>query len=387
MGSVHKSRNSKYWHGSFWHQGKQVYRSTGQTDKGKALQVVLAWEQAVKGPMDSPEQARRVMADLLSKVLGAGKGRMSCRDYAARWLAEIEATVAPATKSFYKGTLEAWLTWMGERALRPLDAVQREDIVAWRTAEAQRVTARTANNRMKAVRALFKAAVLEGYAAENPTLGLKPVKVARKEKRKRRPFTRGELAKVMVVADETWRLLILAGLQTGQRLGDLVRMEWGELDLGRAVWSVTTGKTGHALRIPLSGELVRSLQERAGAGSNTGPVFPELLQMVERSRGYIGGVSKQFAHLLWQAGLRCHTPYGQGEKKKDDRREQHELSFHSLRHTARTWLEEAGQPKAVIDALIGHEGDTGRIYTTVSEDALRKAAWELAAGWAGGAGA
>jgi len=56
-----------------------------------------------------------------------------------------------------------------------------------------------------------------------------------------------------------------------------------------------------------------------------------------------------------------------------------ELSFHSLRHTARTWLEEAGQPKAVIDALIGHEGDTGKIYTTVGEDALRSAAAALAA--------
>jgi len=60
-----------------------------------------------------------------------------------------------------------------------------------------------------------------------------------------------------------------------------------------------------------------------------------------------------------------------------DRREQQELSFHCLRHTARTLLEEAGQPKAVIDALLGHEGDTGRIYTTVGEAALRVAAETL----------
>jgi len=101
---------------------------------------------------------------------------------------------------------------------------------------------------------------------------------------------------------------------------------------------------------------------------------------IERSQGAIGGVSKQFAHLLWQAKLRKHTPFGQGKKTgDDDRREQHELSYHSLRHTARTWLEEAGQPKAVIDALIGHEGDTGKIYTTVGEDAMRSAAGVLGA--------
>ena len=99
----------------------------------------------------------------------------------------------------------------------------------------------------------------------------------------------------------------------------------------------------------------------------------------EPTHGAIGGVSKQFAHLLWKAKLRRHTPFGQGKKTgDDDRRQQQELSFHSLRHTARTWLEEAGQPKAVIDALIGHEGDTGKIYTTVGEDALRTAAAALA---------
>ncbi len=150
---------------------------------------------------------------------------------------------------------------------------------------------------------------------------------------------------------------------------------------------MTAGKTGHKLRIPLSGELVGLLRgRRAGADSSATCVFPQLVEQIGRARGYIGGVSKAFAHLLWQAGLRGHTPYGSGQEAgraggiggKDGRRVQHELSFHSLRHTARTWLEEAGQPKAVIDALIGHEGDTGRIYTTVGEEALRVAAEALA---------
>ncbi|MBP7951467.1 MAG: transposase, partial [Verrucomicrobiales bacterium] len=83
--------------------------------------------------------------------------------------------------------------------------------------------------------------------------------------------------------------------------------------------------------------------------------------------------------LFFEGKLRKHTPFGQGKKTgDDDRREQHELRFHSLRHTARTWLEAAGQPKAAIDAIIGHEGDTGKIYTSVGEDALRSAAAALA---------
>ena len=84
--------------------------------------------------------------------------------------------------------------------------------------------------------------------------------------------------------------------------------------------------------------------------------------------GTIGPVSTAFADLLWKAGLRSHSAYdriAKGGRKAaavasgDDRRKQQELSFHSLRHTARTWLEECGQPKAVIDAFVGHSGDMG----------------------------
>lgn len=383
MASVHRVKTSRFWFGSFYKpDGGRVFRSTKQTDEEAALRVTMEWERIARGELPaSAEQARRVLADIVAVAVGTAEIRMTCAEYVQRWLASQKGTVADSTYAFYKGALDAWVKWLGPRALRPLDGIQRADIERWRTAESERVRAKTANHRLKAVRALFKGAVRERFATVDPTEGLKVLRTPAKEKRKRRPFTRGELARVLSVCDETWTLMTLAGLETGQRLGDIARMEWGELDLERAAWSVTTGKTGHALRIPLSVELVGLLKDRVGSdAASPHQVFPELVAQIERSRGYIGGVSKQFAHVLWLAGLRAHSPFGQGKKRSDDdRREQHELSFHSLRHTARTWLEEAGQPKAVIDALIGHEGDTGRIYTTVGEDALRAAAAALAA--------
>lgn len=102
------------------------------------------------------------------------------------------------------------------------------------------------------------------------------------------------------------------------------------------------------------------------------------------AKGEVGALSNAFGELLYQAGLRNYRPHDgkagcqkAGNAQVNDRRLTHEISFHSLRHSARTWLEEAGQPKAVIDALIGHEGDTGEIYTTVGDDALRDAAGVL----------
>ena len=74
MASVHIRKESKFWRGTFWHEGKQVYHSAGQTEQAKALQVVLAWQEAVKGPVETQEQARKVMEDLLQKVLGQSPG-------------------------------------------------------------------------------------------------------------------------------------------------------------------------------------------------------------------------------------------------------------------------------------------------------------------------
>jgi integrase len=356
-------------------------------DKGEALRLAMEWERLAKGPAPSSlEQARRVTAELVGRLMGAEVvARVSCRAYAEQWLVALKGSVADSTLTFYSGALNAWLAWLGPRAEGPLDGVELGDVVAWRAEELKRVRGKTATHRVKVVRAMFREAVARGYLRKDPTDGLRALKKDRggPEERKRRPFTREELGRVLAVCDPDWRLLVRLGLVTGQRLGDLIRMDWAQLDLGAGLWVLTTGKTAKRLVVPLPEDVVRDLAERCGRAVQ-GPVFPELVAEVEAAKGYVGSVSKAFAHALWLAGLRAVNPYGRQPKRREDdagaTREQHELSFHSLRHTARTWLEEAGQPKAVIDALIGHSGDTGKIYTTVGLDALRAAAAVLGAG-------
>lgn len=390
MGSVHKSKNSKFWHGSFWHNGKQVYRSTGKLNKAEALQVVLAWEQAVKGPLENVEQARRVMADLLSKVTGATNVRITCRGFVQQWIEGQTGTVSADTLEFYRSTLKAWLEWLGPKADKPLDAVTRGDMVAFRAAEGQRVSTATANHRVKAVRQLFRAAVAEGCLTANPADGLKSLRKARKQKQVKRPFTLAELRELEAVMDEEWQLISLVGLYTGQRLGDVLRLRKDEFDAAAGALKIETGKVGLKLWIPIPAELSGKLEAWCTKNRVREWIFAQQVGMMDgRKTGKTGPASKRFAHWLWKAGLRGHSPFGSGQKERrrgatdaedsgDDRRQTQELSFHSLRHTARTLLEEAGQPKAVIDAFIGHEGETGKIYTTVGESALRGAAEALA---------
>ena len=381
MASVHKSKKSRFWHGSVWIDGRQVFRSTGETDKSRALAVAMAWEAAAKGPkIEGVGQARRVLEDLLRRVHGSDvRTSVPVREYVGGWLRDQAGAVADSTLAFYRGALQGWLEWLGPRAEQGIDLIGREDVAAWRETEMSRVRAKTVAQRIKALRAVMRAALRDGMIAADPTDGVRAPKAPARERKVRRPFTREEIERVLGLADGDWRLMIQLGLQTGQRLGDLVRMDWRDLDLARGVWDLTAGKTDRRVLVPLGEGVLAELQARGPRPA--GAVFPQLVAEVERSRGYVGGISKRFAHLLHQAGLRTHSPYGENRKRvaKGDRREQQELSFHSLRHTARTWLEEAGQPKAVIDAYVGHSGDMGRQYTTVGMEALRAAAAVLGA--------
>jgi len=391
MGSVHKTKRSRFWMGAFWHNGKQTFRSTGKEEKAAALQVVLAWEQAVKGPVENIEQARRVMADLLSKVVGDVKVRITCRDYVQRWLDAQRGTVAGDTFEFYRSTLKSWLDWLGPRAERPLDLITRDDMVAFRTAESKRVTATTANHRVKALRQLFKAAMADGGLSANPADGVRTLRKEHKTKKIRRPFTMEELRQLTAVMDEEWQLITWLGLYTGQRLGDVLSLRRDEIDASKNAVKIVTGKVGLHLWIPLPGDLTEKLLAWWTKNGGGEFIFQRWVDaMAKRTSGKTGKASDRFSHWLWLAGLRDQSPFVAGRKSArrrkeasaetdmSDRREQHALSFHSLRHTARTLLEEAGQPKAVIDAFIGHEGETGRIYTTVGEAALRQAAEALA---------
>ena len=382
MASVHLRRGSRFWHALIsLPEGRRIFRSTGMTEKRDALRIAEEWERLAKGRAEEPmDQVRRVTEDIVAMAVGRRvRSSMGVAEYVERWLGEQQGVVAAGTLSFYRGALEGWLRWLGPRAEQGLDRLTREDVVAWRAAELERVRPKTVAQRMKAVRAVLRAAMRDGYISTDPTDGVRAPKIDAGERKVRRPFTREEIERVLGLADGDWRLMIQLGLQTGQRLGDLVRMDWRDLDLVRGIWTLTAGKTGRRVLVPLGKGVVEGLQARGPRPA--GDVFPQLVAEVERSRGYVGGLSKRFAHLLHLAGLRTHSPYGDDRKRvgSDDRREQQELSFHSLRHTARSWLEEAGQPKAVIDAYVGHSGDMGRQYTTVGMEALRAAAAVLGA--------
>jgi integrase len=183
---------------------------------------------------------------------------------------------------------------------------------------------------------------------------------------------------VFDVASAEWQSLIKFGLYTGQRLGDLAALTWAQIDLQREEIRIITRKTGKPLLIPMSDPLREHILSLPAADHPRSPVHPNAYQILHTQHGRVGTLSNQFSKLLADAGLRKphnHQNRGIGRSGK---RDQHELSFHSLRHTAVSLLKDAGIPDAVVQALVGHESAAmSARYTHVGRESLAKAAKSL----------
>ena len=57
-------------------------------------------------------------------------------------------------------------------------------------------------------------------------------------------------------ATSEWEGMILFGLYTGQRLGDLATLRWNHIDLQREELRLQTNKTGRSVTIPLAAPLL-----------------------------------------------------------------------------------------------------------------------------------
>jgi integrase len=286
-------------------------------------------------------------------------------------LAEEFETVAKARRT---ATL---LAHLGPLAEDELSMISKEHLVAFRNALMARLSPKATNHYLKVVKMLFRAAKRDGYLVDDPSEFVETVKDKGHDRKRRRPFTLDQIRAVLAVADEEWRSMILCGLYTGQRIGDIARLTWANVDLERGQIKLTTRKTGAVLMIPMAAPLKEHLDTlpTPDARPELAPLHPRAFAIVTQ-QGRSGTLSNQFADLLAAAGLREKKPHrvtsGEG---RDGRRESEMLSFHSLRHSAVTLLKEAGIPAAVVQKLIGHESaQMSELYTTVGEEALVKAA-------------
>ena len=235
------------------------------------------------------------------------------------------------------------------------------------------IAAATAAASFRNVRAFLRWAKKSGLADADATSEVEPPRPGRKAPRYLTPkevdkitaTIRTDAASkggLVLPGEAVWLAdLVVFAVGTGMRLGEITALRWVDVDLDHGVVSVRSRaaartKSGHDRQVPLVAgayDVVRAL-----AGARLADAAPDggdyVFEAVRGGRLNHNYVSRRFKAAVRSAGVR------------DD------VSFHSLRHTAASWLVMRGVPVPVVQQILGHASvTTTMIYAHLSPNAVR----------------
>ncbi len=290
------------------------------------------------------------------------------RRLVARFLDHLrdERNLSPHTRRAYGGDCERFLRFLavdflGEPVgrIRPRQ-VDRAAVRAFLAHLARGGASRQSQARaLSALRSLFRFACREGTLAANPAQGVRTPKQEKKLPRHLRPGEIEELLEApsadgaLALRDRAlWEVLYATGL----RVGELVSLDWDDIDLGSRVLRVL-GKGGKERMVPFgvpARQALAAWRERWGElrATTSGADAPVFLnhrggRLTDRSVRRL--LDATVARAALAAGVHPHT----------------------LRHTFATHLLEGGADLRAIQELLGHSSlATTQRYTHVDIERL-----------------
>lgn len=272
--------------------------------------------------------------------------------YAAIWLEHIRHTRKPSTAEDYAKRLKQDIYPL----LRTVDlrSITRERVKAVALAGFKKHQApKTVQNTIRVLSSLLSHAKEDGLIGENAAL--RPGKILPKISKRRNihPLTREDLATFLTLAKEKApRLypLFLCAARTGLRQGELLALQWDDvnssgrfLEVRRSIThgAMTTPKSGESRRVDLSRELAATLEavqidrhlEAITRGWKEPPAW---IFCDEQGRLFHHNVVRKAFHaLLKAAGVR-------------------RVRFHDLRHTFASLLLQNGESPVYVKEQMGH---------------------------------
>jgi len=311
--SMWRQRSSPYWQARYRDlmTGMQRKFSTGQILKRAAELEAVRWLEALRPESPHPDSARS----------GAPQFTSAYRE----WL-DLR-TLQPSTRRGYEMDARVIMLSFGHMGV---SRIERRDVEYFlkKLETERRSSARTRKKYLQYLRSFFAWAIDRGLATVDPTARMKiPRGIARMGYALTYDQARALLrAALDGVADGSLprdlRLAIMFGLYAGMRKGNVVDLEWGEVDLREGIIAIPAEKYQKAKRpheIPIHRRLAFEL---AIAGDRPAPVA-------------WNGSLLPFRRALRRAGL------------------PESIRFHDLRHTFATWLQDYS-PDRVVSACLGH---------------------------------
>lgn len=304
----------------------------------------------------SEQDARRVEAEMKAAIgtLPAldGQRHWTVSQYADIWYNTYVKHKAPRTATGYHSALKSHIVpLLGNiklHTLTPLHIQRFINRLQDGGANKEPLTPSTISHVYTILRAMLNNAAANGIIRQTPC---KSINIPRVSVRYMRIMTKSEAERFADVCLEAWTptsLLCYTALYTGMRLGEILQLEWCNVDLRKDIIQVRAGgsrqgftKTPHSVRdLPIPDALHEVLFKLQEASKGKRYVFTTRAGSAIKDRNQIG---KGLARLLELSSISIEG-----------------FTFHDLRHTHASRLSIEGVPVAVICRHLGH----ARITTT-----------------------
>jgi integrase len=316
MARLYKRDNSPNWWFEFVHRGHRYRRSTGTSRKKDAAKI-LAQEQAEvyrQGARDLPSLTLRKAVDRYVETVVLPKGRP-----------------AAAKETLY--LLDMALKRFGDDTL--LQDIATADISSWRDSMlASGPVPATVRRRMAALRPIFKRAQRSWHVLEAvPHFDLPPEGRGRE-----RYLSPEEEARLLEVCPDHLRHFCILALDTGGRHGEVCRLTWANVSLGKGARghvTFTDTKSGRPRSVPLTKRaeaLLRDLKV------DRKPSPEDRVILFRRADGALlpaNSIRRAFEKARDKVGLA-------------------DVRAHDLRHTFASRLVQRGAGLTQVKELMGH---------------------------------
>jgi len=270
-------------------------------------------------------------------------------------------TFKPDNLKLYKMSLNDLIKIISDKRIRLINYM---DIEIFKNERVKEVSQTTVNIELRTLKSAFNIAKNLQEISENPVSAVKQFLIPEK---KRMCFSDEELTKLLKVMGNSYmRYITLLGLYTGARLGELVNLQWQDVDFdNKAVYirnkADFTTKTKLERDIPVSPDLNIIFQKLRGINGDNNLVnfYRPEDYVFKKSNGdkYTAShVSKLFKRFLRKAVM------------------DENFHFHVLRHTFITDLIKKGVSINYVKQLAGHTNvATSMRYIHIVTEDLRQA--------------
>ena len=222
-----------------------------------------------------------------------------------------------------EGLLKNLLPFFGNRLLSDINPFLIESYKKKRAGE---VKPATVNREIALLKHMYNLAIRWGRTAANP---MRDVRLLREENVQERILSQEETEKLLGGCTEYSRPIVLTALHTGMRLGEVLGLNWDQVDLKERVITILHSKNGKVRRIPVNGILLKALTALRYNSKS------EFVFVCDKTGGPIHKFQHAWLNALGRAGIpRCR--------------------FHDLRHTFASHLVAGGVDLVTVKELLGH---------------------------------